>query len=130
VVSVRGRFDFCSSTTQNDVLRTHRREFSFSVTAEHTWDFQYVSPFVGAGFGINTVLQTFDTSGEAPARFSSAPLGFIVFGATLPLAGRSYVGADGQFATALVNYQETAFDTAQLRVRTSLRGTGFIGIQF
>lgn len=132
------RLGACTSNLDNSALHADVREYSLSLSADHTWDFgghfggQFggLSAALGAGAGVTLTTQSFETEGEAPDRASWAPLGLLRAGLGYGFAGRFFATLDARVETHLMRMQRGTYETAELEAASAARGSLGLGGQF
>ena len=89
-------------------LRAHTTEYSFTLDAEHAWNFWSFSLFLGGGAGALLTRQSFVTRGLAPPRDSSSPVLFASLGISHDLSNRLYLSLDARSEAHLLRLQQDA----------------------
>lgn len=120
----------CTSSFENAALEARTREYSLSLTGDHTWDFGSASAALGAGAAVALTHQSFETEGLAPSRLSTSPVGLVRAGVGYTFADRFFAALDGRVEVHLLQLQRGTYADPELEAGTAVRGAASLGAQF
>lgn len=129
-LTLGSRLGWCTASFENSVLQARTQELSLAISAERAWDLGSISVSLGGGAGALLTIQSFDTRGVAPTRYSPSPLLFALLGVRRDLSDRVYLGLDARPEASLAWLQHSAVDETRLKLSFALGVALLAGLQF